>query len=89
MLELGEESVAEHVAIIQSACSRGLSLVCFVGKEFHSAASQVDPALLVSARFFGTSDELAAHLSSETLSDATILIKGSRGTRMENVIPVL
>ena len=89
MLELGGESVAEHVAVIRSACSRGLSLVCFVGKEFQAAASQVDSALLASARFFGTSDELAAHLSSETLSNATILIKGSRGTRMEKTIAAL
>ncbi|MBO5943469.1 MAG: UDP-N-acetylmuramoyl-tripeptide--D-alanyl-D-alanine ligase [Bacteroidales bacterium] len=89
MLELGEESVAEHVAVIKSACSRGLAHVYFVGKEFQAASAEVAPELLVVARFFATSDELAAHLASEQLSGATILIKGSRGTRMENVIPVL
>jgi UDP-N-acetylmuramoyl-tripeptide--D-alanyl-D-alanine ligase len=89
MLELGEESVAEHVAVIKSACTRGLSMVCFVGKEFQRASAEVAPELLAVARFFTTSDELSAHLASEHLSGATILIKGSRGTRMENVIPVL
>jgi UDP-N-acetylmuramoyl-tripeptide--D-alanyl-D-alanine ligase len=89
MLELGEESVAEHVAVIKSACTRGLSMVCFVGKEFQRASAEVAPELLAVARFFTTSDELSAHLASEQLSGATILIKGSRGTRMENVIPVL
>ena len=89
MLELGEESVAEHVAVIKSACSRGLCKVCFVGKEFQKASAEVDPELLAVARFFATSDELAAYLSAEPLSGATILIKGSRGTRMENVIPAL
>ena len=89
MLELGEESVAEHVAVIRSACSRGLAKVCFVGKEFRKAAVEVDLQLLAQTCFFGTSDELAAYLTSEPLSGATILIKGSRGTRMENVIPIL
>ena len=89
MLELGEESLAEHVAVIKSACSRGLSKVCFVGKEFLKASAEVDSELLVVARFFATSDELAAYLSAEPLAGATILIKGSRGTRMENVIPAL
>ena len=89
MLELGEESVTEHVAVIKSACSRGLAKVCFVGKEFQKASAEVEPELLAVARFFATSDELAAYLSAEPLSGATILIKGSRGTRMENVIPAL
>ena len=89
MLELGEESLAEHVAVIKSACSRGLTKVCFVGKEFQKASSEVEPELLTVARFFTTSDELAAYLTSEPLSGSTVLIKGSRGTRMENVIPAL
>ena len=89
MLELGDESVAEHVAVIKSACSRGLAHVYFVGKEFQKASAEVAPEVLAVARFFATSDELAAYLSAEPLSGATILIKGSRGTRMENVIPAL
>jgi UDP-N-acetylmuramyl pentapeptide synthase len=72
-------------------------MVCFVGKEFQAASGSLADELgteaaaqmLSSAVFFTTSDELSAHLASEQLSGATILIKGSRGTRMENVIPVL
>ena len=97
MLELGEESLAEHVAVIKSACSRGLAHVYFVGKEFLAASgalaselgAESAAQLLSNADFFSTSDELAAHLASEHLSGATVLIKGSRGTRMENVIPSL
>ena len=89
MLELGAESVAEHIAVIKSACTRGLSMVFFVGKEFKAASSEVDSELLASARFFETSDELADYLSEHPLKGATVLIKGSRGTRMENVIPSL
>ena len=89
MLELGAESLSEHVAVIRSACSRGLAKVCFVGNEFKKASAEVAPELLAQACFFATSDELAAYLTAEPLSGATILIKGSRGTRMENVIPTL
>ena len=97
MLELGEESLAEHVAVIKSACSRGLAHVYFVGNEFLTASGALASELgaksaaqlLSNADFFSTSDELAAHLVSGHLSGATVLIKGSRGTRMESVIPSL
>ena len=89
MLELGAESLSEHVTAIRSACSRGLSMICFVGKEFQAASAHVSADVLVNARFFATSDELAAFLGENPLSGAVVLIKGSRGTRMENVIPAL
>lgn len=84
MLELGEDSAAEHKAVIESALSRGFCKVFFVGKEFASVSVASD-----SAMFFQTSDELADYLKANPVHGATILIKGSRGTRMEKVIPVL
>lgn len=93
MLELGDDSVAEHAAVIRSAVSRGFSKVYFVGAEFRKASESVsglqDVLADASVAFFATSDELAAHLASEPLADATVLIKGSRGTRMEKTIPML
>lgn len=84
MLELGEDSAAEHKAVIESALSRGFCKVFFVGKEFASVSVASDNAM-----FFQTSDELAEYLKSNPLQGATVLIKGSRGTRMEKVITVL
>ena len=84
MLELGEDSAAEHKAVIESALSRGFCKVFFVGKEFASVSVASDNAM-----FFQTSDELADYLKANHVHGATILIKGSRGTRMEKVIPVL
>ncbi|MBR5300478.1 MAG: UDP-N-acetylmuramoyl-tripeptide--D-alanyl-D-alanine ligase [Bacteroidales bacterium] len=89
MLELGEESLSEHVAVIRSASSRGLTMICFVGKEFKAASAEMPADMLENARFFATSDELAAYLTQQPLSGSVVLIKGSRGTRMENVIPTL
>jgi len=84
MLELGEDSAAEHKAVIESALSRGFSKVFFVGNEFSAVSLASDEAV-----FFQTSDELAEYLKSNPVQGATVLIKGSRGTRMEKVIPVL
>lgn len=84
MLELGEDSAAEHKAVIESALSRGFSKVFFVGNEFSAVSLASDEAV-----FFHTSDELAEYLKSNPVQGATVLIKGSRGTRMEKVIPVL
>lgn len=84
MLELGEDSAVEHKAAVESALSRGFCKVFFVGKEFSAVSAASDNAI-----FFQTSDELAEYLKSNPIHGATILIKGSRGTRMEKVIPVL
>ena len=84
MLELGEDSAAEHEAVIASALSRNFCKVFFVGKEFAAVSVASDNAM-----FFQTSDELAEYLKSNPLQGATVLIKGSRGTRMEKVITVL
>lgn len=86
MLELGEDSAAEHKAVVESALSRGFSKVFFVGKEFGAVASAAGGS---SAMFFDTSDALAEYLAANPLAGATILIKGSRGTRMEKVMPSL
>lgn len=86
MLELGEDSAAEHKAVVESALSRTFCKVFFVGKEFGAVSSVADGS---SAMFFSTSDELAEYLRANPVKDATVLIKGSRGTRMEKVIPVL
>ena len=91
MLELGQYSLTEHVAVIRSVASRGLDHTFFVGMEFIAASEAIkaEAGHLEGMTFFATSDELAQHLADNPLDGATILIKGSRGTLMENVIPVL
>ena len=84
MLELGEDSLALHKEVVDKLLSMDLSLVCLVGKEFSAVCDGID-----SVRCFDTSDALARWLEDEPLDGATVLIKGSRGTRMEKVIPAL
>lgn len=86
MLELGDDSLAEHIRIATMALNSGFDSICFVGAEFRKALEQLpDNASLA----FETSAELAQWLSGNPLSGVTCLIKGSRGTRMEKVIEML
>ena len=88
MLELGDDSQAEHEAVIRAAMDRGFSKVYFVGGEFAKAASNMDTDP-VKAMFFDTSDLLKSHIQEMPVEGAVVLIKGSRGTRMEKVIDSL
>lgn len=91
MRELGTESVAEHIAILKKLLSMHLDLVCLVGEEFRKALEEVtEPVEETSnTKWFPTSDDLVAWLKENPVSDHTILIKGSRGIRMEKILSEL
>ncbi len=109
MLELGRDSVGEHVKVIERLGKiNGLDTVVLVGEEFRKALEQCRPYCVVpqdeddkvaeeqekalkeaTFRWFATSDEAAAYLREHPVTGHCILIKGSRGSRMENVIPAL
>lgn len=87
MLELGEDSAAEHDRILSEICRMDLAQAFLVGNEFGASMSRCGaPSGCI---HFSTSDGLAAYLKEHTLSGCTILIKGSRGIHMEKVIPEL
>ena len=87
MRELGEDSVKEHVRILEKLDGCGLTHACLVGEEFRKAVEQAGMRPYV--KLFATSDELAEALAAQPVSGAAILVKGSRGIRMEKVIPTL
>ena len=87
MLELGEDSVAEHVTVIRKALASGLNKICLVGAEFGKALESVPEAS--EAVWFADSQNLADWLAGQNIKGATVLIKGSRGTRMEKTIQSL
>ncbi|MCK9304787.1 MAG: UDP-N-acetylmuramoyl-tripeptide--D-alanyl-D-alanine ligase [Bacteroidales bacterium] len=87
MLELGEESVNEHRAVLKYISGMKSDIMLFVGSQFRAAAAG-NPAFS-SAKFFTDSLELKEYIAKNPVSGKTILIKGSRGTRLERVIDLL
>lgn len=86
MLELGAESLNEHIRVLERIAAMAPQAVILVGKEFKAAADAVTD---FTPRCFDTSDEAAAWIGLETLRGYTVLVKGSRGTKMEKLIPSL
>lgn len=82
MRELGDESQSEHRKIISLVEECGFKEVFLVGKEMTSAAE---------GRFttFENTDELCDFLKTHRVTDKHILIKGSRGIRLEKVLEYL
>ncbi len=88
MLELGNESQKEHSLILEFIKELNPDKMYFVGKEFEKAAAS-DKYFQSNALFFENSLKLKDYIIKEPIKKHTILIKGSRGTRLENVIETL
>ena len=86
MLELGIDSVDEHIKIVKMLQSSDVNLVCLVGNEFRMALDQIGDSDI---KWFETSGHLAEWIKDNPISESSVLIKGSRGTRMETTIEVL
>ena len=80
MRELGAESAAEHIRIADTLGR--FDMVYLVGEEFTRAAAG-------RYKCFATSQDLAEWLKANPIEGCTVLVKGSRGIKMENVLPVL
>lgn len=83
MLELGVESITEHQEIINRIANSGFFKIIFVGPVFYSLAKSSD---LIS---FETNREALEYLKINPISDSTLLIKGSRGIKLEILLDVL
>jgi UDP-N-acetylmuramoyl-tripeptide--D-alanyl-D-alanine ligase len=80
MFELGAESTNEHKTILNLALAQNFRKVITAGPLFSEAASgQQD------VEAFRTTAELSDYLTSEKIEGATILIKGSRGMKLETI----
>ncbi len=82
MLELGEESQKEHEAIIQLLKQKNIQAL-LVGPLFCNAGNGS------TFQLFANSDDANAYLQSNPIKNATILIKGSRGIKLEKVLETL
>lgn len=83
MLELGENSANEHQAIVDLLKAKKLDEVFLVGPYF--SATNISYGM----NCFDCVDALAKVLKQDPLRQRHILIKGSRGIHLENVINLL
>lgn len=84
MLELGAQTPALHDDVARAALAAGIELVAGIG-EFASALARVASG---DSRAIAASDidALWSTLSSRLASNAVILLKGSRGVRLERLV---
>jgi UDP-N-acetylmuramoyl-tripeptide--D-alanyl-D-alanine ligase len=83
MFELGEVSAKEHEHILQKALGISADQYIFIGEEFYKLKNE---GINKKAYFFNTTGEAYSFLKSDSPKDAAILIKGSRGMKMEQLI---
>ena len=82
MLELGDESLPEHSALTKLIEESDFEQVILVGPDFTEVAHSIFTC-------FRTSDEARDWLKTQNISGFTILVKGSRGIKMEKVLEAL
>ncbi len=80
MLELGNESISEHQAILDFALTQNFSLLILVGTEFGKC--QLNSNFL----HFKNTEKLKDWFMRQPFSDTSFLIKGSRGIGLERVL---
>jgi UDP-N-acetylmuramoyl-tripeptide--D-alanyl-D-alanine ligase len=83
MLELGEEGHDEHRRILEIAKKTACQAIMLVGKIF--AEINDDKAIVV----YLTTDDALAALYKSPVSGKAILLKGSRGIQLEELLPAL
>lgn len=83
MLELGAESQALHQDIVNHISKTGIEEVLLIGPQF--SLCKLNPNWV----HYKTTDQAFDYLSSNKIKNHTILLKGSRGMRLEKLIETL
>jgi len=81
MLELGEQSKTEHQGIIDLLQQNKLPDVLLVGNNFRSTNNPYT--------CFDEVSELIGYIKNQPICNKYVLIKGSRGIKLEKVVPLL
>jgi len=86
MFELGDESAAEHEAVMKKAMDTAVDERIFIGKSFGSLEDNARNMKAGNTRFYKTAEEAIIGLTAAPITNATILIKGSRGMALERLV---
>jgi UDP-N-acetylmuramoyl-tripeptide--D-alanyl-D-alanine ligase len=82
MFELGQESPQEHAAIIKKALSVNANRSIFIGDDFYEQKQ-------AEGEYYASTTEAFEALKADPVKNATVLVKGSRGMKLENLIELL
>jgi UDP-N-acetylmuramoyl-tripeptide--D-alanyl-D-alanine ligase len=88
MFEMGEESAAEHEAVIRKALATPVNGRIFIGAEFYKAkeGEGIASQLSTGDKFYPTAEDAIIGLKTIPIKNATVLIKGSRGMALERLV---
>lgn len=81
MKEMGDDEKAEHEELLQLIDTYHWEEVILVGKEFNDLSKNY--------KHFETSAQAKEYISANTPTNASILVKGSRGSKMEVMVDAL
>jgi UDP-N-acetylmuramoyl-tripeptide--D-alanyl-D-alanine ligase len=88
MRELGESAEDAHRETLRLAAAKfGKSRIIVVGELFKKTSAEKEFSALPGLRAFGSSEEAAPELAALLKPGDTVLLKASRGTRLEKVLP--
>ena len=79
MFELGDESPAEHAAVIDKAMHTPVNERIFIGSQFYAKKGGTK------AVFYQNAEDAITALKAAPINNAVILIKGSRGMALERL----
>ena len=83
MFELGDEAAMEHLLIIEKAIQTPSEQRIFIGEAFYKLKKNIP------ADFYRTTKEAYGALKANPIQNATVLIKGSRGMKLELLVELL
>jgi UDP-N-acetylmuramoyl-tripeptide--D-alanyl-D-alanine ligase len=89
MLELGSLADAAHVALGREVAARGAAEFVGLGPHMRIAVEAAREAGLAEAQHATTFEDTVAHALKRVARGDVVLIKGSRGMRMERVVDAL
>ena len=89
MLELGDGEERFHREIAKSLIDQKISHVWLIGERMKWLKSELEKTGAIETHHFATHDELAVSLRASLKPRSQVLIKGSRGMKMERILKSL
>jgi UDP-N-acetylmuramoyl-tripeptide--D-alanyl-D-alanine ligase len=83
MRELGEDSIAEHKSLYNYAQKCDIDQLILVGAEFNKIKDKKTPSHI---QYFMDASEAKIWFQKQVFNNATFLIKGSRGIKLETLL---